>query len=311
MALQPGPAPRNPPPDTPPPPAGGRGWGARKEMPGGPLASSGRTQPPASLAEIDRRPWRYPRPRQPSATAGAPRPRAFSAQTRPMERRGRRGAKPCPLPRRSRGRRAQRRIRVGGEQRFGPLRDQAPALGFLQAFVFRCSGSGSRTKDASASGEGRGHPGSPARLEGGGKGGARRGHREPTDNGIPGRKNNNQVFAFISRVPAAASGSRAEGGAPHGARPGLRTAQPPSTISLCLEKAILVSAAGSLKVFAEEVGPQRSPGARSWRKACRPSHLQVDLARSHRPPQTAWRSEDPSPAPPAPSASGSLFLEGK
>lgn len=65
----------------------------------------------------------------------------------------------------------------------------------------------------------------PARLGGGGKGGARRGHREPTDNGIPGTKNNNQVFAFISRVPAAASGSRAEGGARHGARPGLRTAQ--------------------------------------------------------------------------------------
>ena len=98
-------------------------------------------------------------------------------------------------------------------------------MGFLQAFVFRCLGSRSRTKDASASEEGRGHRDSPARLEGGGKGGAHRGHREPTDNGIPGTKNNNQVFAFISRMPAAASGSRAEGGAPNGARPGLRTAQ--------------------------------------------------------------------------------------
>lgn len=98
-------------------------------------------------------------------------------------------------------------------------------MGFLQAFVFRCLGSRSRTKDASASGEGRGHRDSPARLEGGGKEGARRGHQEPTDNGIPGTKNNNQVFEFISRVPAAASGSQAEGGAPHGARPGLRTAQ--------------------------------------------------------------------------------------
>lgn len=169
--------------------------------------------------------------------------------------------------------------------------------------MFRCSGSGSRTKDASASGEGRGHPGSPARLEGGGKGGARRGHREPTDNGIPGTKNNNQVFAFISRVPAAASGSRAEGGALHGARPGLRTAQVgPRAGSAYRSRVFPVPRrvpSGSAKRSSKSLVRWEGWGRRRAREiTATSSHREAPRVRAPLP--LTWRSTRPLGRPPLP-----------
>ena len=141
--------------------------------------------------------------------------------------------------------------------------------GRLLCFDAREAGAGRRTLRRPGKAVGTGaDPGRlrrPSARERGGS--ARRRRRERTDNGVPGTENNNKAFAFVSRAPAAASGSRAAGGARHAARPGLRTAQVgPRAGSAYLARLLPVPAGPGCEVQSrgrdgrggEEGGPERS-----------------------------------------------------
>lgn len=131
-----------------------------------------------------------------------------------------------PATRRACGRRAQRRIRVGGEQRFDPcVTRHRPwvSAGFCVSMLGE-AGAGRRTLRPPGKAVGTGQPRSARGAEG--KGGIP--PRAPgTDRQWYPRNKEQQsgLRVYKSRARAAASRSRAEGGAPHGARLGLRTAQ--------------------------------------------------------------------------------------
>lgn len=171
----------------------------------------------------------------------------------------------------------------------------------LLCFDAREAGAGRRT--LRPPGKAVGTRAAPLGSRAEGKGGARRGHREPTDNGIPGTKNNNQVFAFISRVPAAASGSRAEGGAPHGARPGLRTAQVgPRAGSAYRSRVFPVPRrvpSGSAKRSSKSLVRWEGWGRRRAREiTATSSHREAPRVRAPLP--LTWRSTRPLGRPPLP-----------